>query len=462
MTSPLYLVSKLSTLPDTIEACHVLIGELMARLAEVEEQLGLNSLSSSKPPSSDGPGQRSDRYKKPSTGRKRGGQPGHKGHFRAAVPEQELDHIIECPPPAHCVCGGTMIAHGDPYRHQVFELPPIKPIVTEYRCQGGCCTVCGQYQRAPLPPGVPQGQLGPRALAIVGTLASHYHLPQFKLKTLLTDLFGLRFSVGCISAAHGIVAEALKPICDEVHEALRRAPVKHMDETTHQCHSFRLWTWALVAPWGASFTIHPSRGQCAAKEVLGETPNGILVTDRYAGYRWVDQAQRQVCWSHVLRDFHRIGSRPGLPGVLGRSLERMGHWMFRCQHRNQLTEHLPRLQERIRRVLQRGAEQRICAKTANTCRNLLDMWPSLWRFASDPTIPATNNAAERALRGMVVRRKISYVTRSGRGMRFWERAYGAVHTCVQQGRSTFHFFCSALQGYFKGGPVPSLVPAAPS
>lgn len=459
--------SNSGVLPDSVEGCHALIGEMsqslqqaLARIAALEEQVRLTSRNSSKPPSSDGPGARGGRPSKPPTGRKPGGQPGHRGHFRQAVPEAQVDHVVTCPPPAQCACGGALETHGAVYRHQVFELPPIRPVVTEYRCQGGRCLACGAYQAGVLPAGVPSGQLGPRALAVIGTLASVCHVTQHKLTRVMADLFGLRFSVGCISAAHGTVAEALAPATRELHAALQKAPVKHMDETSHQCHGRRFWTWILTTPWGASFHIEPSRGQCAAKDVLGKVPTGVLVTDRYAGYSWVDQAQRQVCWSHLLRDFCRMGQREGLAGRVGRALHVMGQWMFRHQHRGTLIERLPWLQARMRKTLTRGTEQHACAKTARTCRNLLALWPALWRFTTEPDVPPTNNLAERGLRGVVIHRKISFVTRSGRGMRFVEQAHAVAYTCRTQGRSVFDFLCASLEGHF-GSPatLPSLLPS---
>jgi transposase len=298
-------------------------------------------------------------------------------------------------------------------------------------------------------------------LAVIGTLAASCHMTQRQLTTVMADLFGVRFSVGCVSAAHGIVAQALKPATVALHTALQAAPVKHMDETSHQCHNGLLWTWTLATSWGASFCIEPSRGQCAAKEVLGEAPTGTLVTDRYAGYRWVDTAQRQVCWAHLLRDFRRMRQREGLPGVFARALESMGRWMFRCLHQDRLTSHLPRLRARFGRTLIRASEQTDGAKTARTCRNVLDLWPALGRFTTHPAIPPTNNLAERALRGIVIRRKISYVTRSGRGRRFIERAYGAAHTCIQQARSVFEFFYATLNVHFdQAAPAPSLIPSS--
>lgn len=280
------------------------------------------------------------------------------------------------------------------------------------------------------------------------------------MKTLLADVFGFHFSVGCLSAAHGIVAEALAPSTAELKQALFRAPVVHMDETSHQSHGHLMWNWALVTHWGACFQIAPSRGKVVAQALFGNAPKQVLVSDRYAAYHWVDPAQRQVCWAHLLRDFRRIGQRDGLPGILGRSLFRMGNLLFRYHHAKAEAAQYRRLQARMRRTLQSAADQTCCSRTAKTCRNLLQLWPALWHFVANPEVPPTNNLAERALRGVVLRRKISYVTRSGRGLRFVERVYGAAYTCCQQGKSLFGFLNASITAHFSATPPPSLLPAA--
>ena len=105
-----------------------------------------------------------------------------------------------------------------------------------------------------------------------------------------------------------------------------------------------------------------------------------------------------------------------------------------------------------------GADQTLCSRTAKTCRNLLSLWPALWRFLENPAVPPTNNAAERALRGFVIRRKLSYFTRSGRGLRFIEHTFSAVQTCRLQGRNVFDYMTQALTTWLAGTSPPSLVP----
>lgn len=429
------------------------------RIAELEEQIKLNSTNSSKPPSSDGPGSKGPgrRHKKPSA-KKRGAQPGHPGHHRRLAPEGDLSRIVDCPPPPACACGGPIRASDRPWRHQVFELPKIVPEITEYRCYSGRCQRCGKVHAGRLPAGVPTGQLGPRALGLVGILAGRYHLTQDKIRSLLGELMGLQFSLGTISQAHGKVAQALAAPMDELNAALARAPVRHADETSHQSHNLSLWLWALVTSWGAHFRIRASRAAWVAKEMLGQESVGVLISDRYAAYGFVDVEHRQVCWAHLLRDFERIAGRPGRVGRLGRQLSACSALIFRWREAQRPPEVFARLQCRIRSRLETGARQSLCLRTAKTCRNLLNLWPALWHFLKDPDVPPTNNLAERALRGVVLRRKISYLTRSGRGMRFIERMFAAVETCKLQHRSLPDFIFGAMAAWLAHTHPPSLVP----
>ncbi len=229
------LVSK----PWTVEQCHAVIDALAARLAQLqqtvvslEERLALDSRNSSKPPSSDGPG-RGNRAQRRASLRKRGVQKGRAGAFRALLPEAEVTRVHECIPPAVRGCGGAVSVRGKPERHQVFDIPPIKPEVTEYRLYSGVCAGCGGVLPAALPAGVPRGQIGPRALAVVGVLGTKYQMPQMKIRDLLAQLTGLDFSVGAISQAHGKVAAALAAPVTEATQSLAQAPVVHMDQTRY-------------------------------------------------------------------------------------------------------------------------------------------------------------------------------------------------------------------------------------
>lgn len=452
-------------LPETVGACHDMIrqlqhsqNQLLDRLSALEEKVSLNSRNSSKPPSSDGPG--TAPRARPRSGKRAGGQPGHKGSHREMLAPNQVHHQVQCPPPQQCLgCGAPVQPDGDKaIRHQVFDLPHIEPVVTEYVRLRGICSGCGRKHHGALPAGVPSGQLGPRALALVGTLAGQFHLTQRKVQAVLSHLMGLRFSLGTVSQAHALVSESLAMPVQQLHAQLLHAPVCHADETRHQSHNQTLWMWALVSDWGVRFRIDPSRGQMAARLLLGEQPNFITVSDRYAGYNHLPLKQRQVCWAHLLRDFERIAGRTGLAGRIGRRLLGYGWLLFRWRDQGKDALHYGWLQKRIRAQLVLGSQQSVCSRTANTCLNLLKIWPALWTFVDNPLVPPTNNAAERALRDYVIKRKLSYCTRSGRGLRFTERIFSTVQTCKMQGRVALDFIDNAVQSWLRGTRAPSLVP----
>lgn len=454
--------------PATVEQCHLVIDALAAELAVLrgqvvvlQERLALDSRNSSKPPSSDGPG-RGNRAQRRASARKRGGQKGHPGAFRALVPEAQVDRVQECVPPAVCSCGAAVSVRGKPERHQVFDIPPVQPVVSEYRLYSGVCAGCGAVLPATLPAGVPRGQIGPRALATIGTLGTKYQMPQLKIRDLLAQLTGLSFSVGAISQAHGKVAAALAAPVAEATRSLTQASVVHMDETRYGREgSSGNWVWAAIQKQLAIYAVLPSRARYVIHDLIGEKPAAVVVSDRYAGYAFVDAQQRQVCWAHLLRDFRRIAERAGEPGRIGRRLLGLGYVMFRWRERGKTgAEQFEPLQQRVRSALERGAKQTDCRRSAATCANVLALWPALWSFVTHPGVEPTNNAAEQALRAIVVKRKISGPTRSRRGDDFLARGFSAMESCRRQGRNLLDYLHQTVIAWIDKTPAPSLVPAA--
>jgi transposase len=148
--------------------------KLRARVEELEEKLGMNSSNSSQPPSSDPPwappkpkGGQDKNHK-----RSRGGQPGHEGATRELLPPEQVDRLVPCKPAGKCDCGGTVVCDDQPLqRLQIVELPEIKALIEEYQMFSGVCRRCGRVHIGKLPPGVPSGMLGPRAMATVAVLS---------------------------------------------------------------------------------------------------------------------------------------------------------------------------------------------------------------------------------------------------------------------------------------------------
>ncbi len=188
------------TIPvEAQEAVRARFEVLERRIAELEQRLNTNSTNSSKPPSSDPPSVKRPPQRRP-TGKKSGGQPGHRHHPRALVPPEGIRQVIDCKPPACRRCGHDL--HGEdpePMRHQVAEVPPVQPVVDEYRLHRLKCPRYHTRTCATLPPGVPAGAFGPRLRAILSVLAGAYRLGKRPIRQLVLDLFGLSISTGMIS-----------------------------------------------------------------------------------------------------------------------------------------------------------------------------------------------------------------------------------------------------------------------
>ena len=190
-----------------------------------------------------------------------------------------------------------------------------------------------------------------------------------------------------------------------------------------------------------------------------------MISDRWNGYAHLDPDRRQVCWSHIQRDFRRHSE--GLAdqktfGEQGLELSRQVFKAWRAyQHehhdRDRLQAQIAPIQTELRQLLEQASPKsqrtRWHRRFAN---NLLKVWPALWTFTTHPGVEPTNNPAERALRGPVIHRKLSHGTRSPNGERFTESALTAAATCRQQQRSLFEFLTELLTAHTRGDPLPAL------
>ncbi|HEY5141318.1 MAG TPA: IS66 family transposase, partial [Methylococcales bacterium] len=366
---------------------------------------------------------------------------------------------------ATCECGGHIQANTSRFkRHQVFELPKIQPIVTEYQQVYGACTQCKTYHFGPLPEGVPKGMLGVRAMSAVAVLTADYHLSKRYTQLLLKDFFNLPASVGTISNAEAIVSEAVKAPVEEAKEYIKKQPCVNADETGHKQQGKKMWMWLAATAWVAVFIIRGSRASSVAKELLGEFFSGTLTTDRYSGYTWVDIAYRQFCWAHLIRDFIKISERSGEAGRIGDQqlayIKRMFRlwWKFRdgILSRTQFIEAMVPLRRQMELLLEQGTQ---CneSKTANTCKKLLKYKTALWTFIETEGVQPTNNFAEQLIRSYVLWRKSSFGTQSDRGDLFVERMMTITTTCKLQKRNRYDYINSAVAAHLRNEPAPSIL-----
>jgi transposase len=444
--------------------------QLRARGQELEARLGQHSTNSSRPPSSDPP-ETPPRPPASPSGRRRGGQPGHSPHQRALVPPEHVDQLV-AHWPTHCRgCQAPLpaAAVGEPVRHQVTELPPVRAVVTEHQLHHVQCATCGTTTCARLPPDVPVGAFGPRLQATVAVLSGRYRLSRREVVGGCTDVLGVPLAVGSVDRRCQATAEALAAPVAELEQAVQQASVAPADETGWREAGQRCWLWVVVTALATVFTIAPSRGRGVIQGLLGERFAGYLSSDRWAAYTWLDPTRRQVCWAHLKRDFQQLVDYGGPGRPIGQDALRLlgglfGAWAdLRADPtpRPRFVRRARQYQWRLRRVLERG-QQAPCDKTAHFCTALLKLWPALWTFVTVPGLEPTNNAAEQALRPAVLWRKGRFGTQSAGGNAFVTRLLSVAATCKQHDRSLLAYLTAVCTAAQAGQPIPSLLPAPPT
>jgi transposase len=430
------------------------IAELRAEIARLKKTPQNSSL----PPSSQHP------HAKPApppsrSRRKRGGQPGHEKHERALIPVQDCEQVVTLRPSACRRCGAALVGHDPaPLRHQVWELPEIKPLVTEYQRHRLACPCCGETTCAALPAGVPQGQAGPRLIALAALLMGCFRQSKSRVAMFLTQVLDQPCSTGWVVKLQNQATAALRPAYDELVAQLPAQEVLGIDETPTKEGPAKAWLWTCVAAHFTVFSVRATRAATVLRELLGETYEGVVHCDRAKMY-W-SLGRLQWCWAHLKRDFQAlIDSGDGQKKRLGHDLMRPTRKLFELWARYRdgtLTRaefqcRMQPIRREIDGLLLRGAFAGL-----GMCEELSNHSEWLWTFVEVEGVEPTNNASERALRHAVIWRKLSFGTQSSQGSRFVETLLTTVETCRQQSRGVFPFIADAIQAHFARTTAPRL------
>ena len=380
---------------------------------------------------------------------------------------KDVDDVVVCLPPSHCDCGGSIKVKSDKKkRHQVHELPIVKPIVTEYQRIFGQCTCCEKHYFGDLPKGTPTGMLGVRAIATIATHTGKYRMSKRMTQVAFADHYGLKISVGTVSNAEKMTADALEKPTQEILDYIQNADVKHADETGDKQKGHKRWMWVATTLLVAVFLIRTTRATIDAQALLGVKLRGILISDRYSSYTYIDDSQRQFCWAHLLRDFLKISERSGQSGRSGEQLlaysRRMFKlwWRYRDGHlsRAKFIVVMKRIQEGLEETLETG-QQCGHSKTEGTCKQIVKHKTALWTFVTEEGVEPTNNIAEQIIRGYVMWRKTSFGTQSDRGDRYVERIMTASTCCRLQNRNLPEYLSQVISAHIAEKAYPSLLPS---
>ena len=418
---------------DQVEALTALVRKQEERIRELERRLGMDSSNSGKPPSSDG-------YRKPpkpqnlrgKTGKKPGGQEGHKGSNLRQV--EKPDHIVD-----HCpdICAGCGEALGleqstGHQKRQVFDIPEPQPVaVTEHRAHRCQCLRCGKKTEAPFPEDITAAaQYGDYIAALVVYFLHWQLVPEDRLAELVRDVYGVELSTATIAAMAQRKAGEWKDLAGHIGEQVKKAPVKHMDETgLRVCASLH---WLHVAStWLLTFYRAPCR-----RNAMMEGVTGIIVHDFWRPYLTIEGVTHALCNAHHLRELKALVEMDREQWALQmyRFLRHACHAVNLSREKKQpldpaFVKWLPARYDRIiaqglafhqsmapldpPNLKKRGRPRR--RKGHNLVERLRDHKDDALRFLTTPDVPFTNNQAEREIRMMKLKQKISGCFRTETG-----------------------------------------------
>ncbi len=350
-------------------------------------------------------------------------------HPRAPAPGRRRevpDWIVVHAPTACGGCGAGLTGGRLVGRRQVIAVPPVRAEVVEHQARERHCRCCGWVGRGTLPDlGAHAGahrRFGWSVAALAATLRTMLRLPMRQVQWLLQHRFGVRVSIGALSGLLDEVARAGRGTYDALLAEARASPVVHVDETGWREDGQNGYVWTVSTPTIRLFHYTKSRAGAVAERLLGEDGTAAVVSDFYGGYDRLARRQ-QRCWAHLLRDIADLLAAHPEDRTLARwakavkRLYRMAvAWADRATAAQTRSICRERVADRFTTKLVAICQgQPKDSPQITLCQRAARYRTDLFTFVADPAVPPTNNAAERALRPLVIARKISGGTRSKRG-----------------------------------------------
>lgn len=411
---------------------------LSAENAELRARLKLNSTNSSKPPSSDGYAKPAPKSRRRRSGKKPGKQPGDPGKNLAQIedPDSIVNHV-----PDHCQRCTNSLA-GAPVtgviRRQVFELPPVKVVVTEHRAERRKCA-CGCETTASFPSEATGAACyGPNLRALVCYLVVRQHIPIKRVAELMRDAYGIPVSTGTIVAMVTQGAAMLEDFLASVRDQLGQAPVAHADETGLRVEASLHWVQSVSTKFLTLYYVHKQRGT-KAMDAMGvlATLTGVLVHDGYASYRTYTAVTHALCNAHHLRELDAIADVEGqdwatdMVALLSDTWQRVLDVKESGGALSLPEEELVSIRAAYDTIIaaghvvnplpppsgRRGRTRK--SKAANLLARLDNYADDVLRFAADFNVSFDNNEAERQVRMVKVQQKISGGFRTKAGATAW-------------------------------------------
>jgi transposase len=451
------LLERIDALTLRLEQAEREIVALKAENSDLRSRLSSNSSNSSKPPSSDG------YTKKPALPRKLkgkiGGQSGHKGN--TLQQSQNPDQMVACKPD-RCTCGHTFLDKEMKLseKRQVFDLPQPKLEVTEYQIYKGICPDCGLSHKGLAPAGVNSPvQYGNKVKALVVLLNVQYKIPFKKIQLLFGDLFSCPINESSVYSAALQCYQELDQSEQIIKSKVTQNGVVHVDETGVRVNGLLRWLHTASTNLCTYLFVHDKRGEKALQSDKSILKNftGWLIHDCWSSYFKFTGAKHALCGAHILRELQALVETG--QSKWARTFKTFLMHVYEMPFQQRIIKR-QQIISRYKRICQsgltaepppikapgkRGRYKR--TKARNLVERLIKEQEAVLAFAFNQQVPFTNNLAERDIRPVKVKQKISNCFRSFKGAEIFARIEGFVSTARKQKRNVFSELCHTFDGY---------------
>ncbi len=414
--------------PEAAAKIILMVDKLEKRIKELESRLNMNSTNSSKPPSTDN---KLKKTKKPSNSKskkKRGAQAGHKGNSLKIVATPDTTRVLL---PTICSCCDSSLKNINSSRYekrQLFDLPEVKMQVTEYQAYSIRCKKCNTVNKAQFPDNInATTQYGDNLKSLVSYLNAYQMLPYERIAETIEDLTSHKISTGTVYNFLNTNYEKLENFESRLKQSLLKESILHSDETGVNIRAKLHWIHVASSSTMTYYMLHQKRGSVAMDDMeIIPNYNAILVHDHWTPYNKYTNCTHSYCNAHILRELNGVTQKESL--LWSQDMHRLLTNMNIAVHKAKESDKTALSQSQIQKFIsnykkiiksannyyqlpEKGLKKARGRPKQEKGKNLLDRLSkyqdATLRFLSDFRVPFTNNLAERDLRMIKVKEKIS-------------------------------------------------------